>query len=594
MEDRDAHSEMSEGSSTWSNYFCDSFKPACYEKTWELELDVLPLHAAVLKGNAAAAQKLLDSRAFPSGEHIDMINKNTNGAPIHAAIRNGDLDMIELLLDYGAFVHSRAPDKYGELSIPALTVAVNLGRADIVQVLLDADADPAVTDRRTIEIAAELGNVAIIELLLKWSKSRESPLDKDFALINAAREWRVEATWALLKDGIEDTNVLSNALLSTVDSRHWAESNVIPFILRFDETYRAYQSTIMSMLLDAGADPNHQRRSPDARTQIQNWSFGGADAYGQRSHPSTTPLQVAASATGSAGAVRLLLERRAYVNMADDFGQTALFYATISNDMDVIKTLLEWGADVRATDLKLSTPLHMAARYSSPPITELLLNWGADPFAKDLDDETALHAAANNTFEINLEIIDKLVQLGVDINARRTDGWTPLINAIASKDEIKCRYLLANGADVNVITTDNQTALQRAISWAVGVPVVNTLLDYGAHIVGPDQSTALHWAVGSRKPYTMMWCLLARGLNPNIKDSFGATALTNVVTTPAFQEDWSLRKSLITLLLSRGADAGVVDCLGRTVKDWAQGIEYMDINWDQYKLHWLEPESNVF
>ncbi|EEP79701.1 predicted protein [Uncinocarpus reesii 1704] len=550
MEVEDGSSLPSEASS-WTSYFCDSFKPACFEATWDIELQNLPLHAAVLSGDTAAAQALLDSRVFPVGEHIDLVNKHTDGAPIHAAIRKGDLAMLEILLDYGAFVHRRAPDEYGELSIPALTIAVRLGNADIVQALLDADADPVVTDRQTIDIAAEMGHTRVVEVLLRWSRSRDVPLDKNSALETAAREWQPETTWALLNDGIENNDAVNGALLSAVNPNAWGLNSVLPFYLRFDSAYRERQSAVMKMLLDAGADPNNQRRFMAGATMASTTGTAvGSD--GQWSHPSTTPLHAASSAAGSADIIELLVENGANVDLEDDFGQTALYYGTLSNDIAVVRTLLEWGADVPG--------------------------------------ETPLHAAAHSEFEANITIMEKLLDLGADINAQKVNGWTPLMHAVDSNVEIKCQYLLARGADAELTTADKETALQRAIFHGRNASVVGALVDYGAKTVTADQSTALHWAVESPNQSAVVRCLLDHGLSPNVRDGFGATPLINMMKMRGLHAEWEIKEEVIRLLVDRGADVNAVDYLGLTVKDWAESVGYSGFCWD---LVW-QPMNGMF
>ncbi|WEW56792.1 hypothetical protein PRK78_002246 [Emydomyces testavorans] len=548
MEDEQVSSDHSE-SSGWTSYFCDSFKPACFEVTWEHSLDELPLHVAVLHDDANAVRKLLESEAFA----------HTNGAPIHEAIRRGNLDIVDLLLKHDAYVHIRAPDGFGELSVSAITIAVELGHVLIVQALLDAGADPAVADPGTLGIAAELGHKNVIEVLLQWSRSTRVPLDKNDALENAAREWQVNATWTILEDGVNNKNALNDALISAVDSRLWARSLIVPFYVKFETAYRTRQTSVMKMLLDAGADPNHKYhpRSHWEATMIHKL---------HDLNSSITPLQAAASASGSADAVKLLLERKATVDLVDKFGQSPLFYATLSNDIEIVKTLLKWGANIGERNTKLYTPLHMATQFSSPPIAILLLDRGADPVAKNANGETPLHTAAHGSFELNLETMQSLLQRGADVNERTKEGWTPLIHAVECNSETRCRFLLENGADVNATTKCNETALQRAIRHGTSVPVVNVLLEYGANLVGPNQDSALHWAVESQRPEAMVQCLLDHDVDPDVRDKYGATPLINSVKTRAFRPDWAINTSLIKLLIRKGADVGAVDNQGLSEK----------------------------
>ncbi|KAI1967138.1 hypothetical protein LOZ58_000635 [Ophidiomyces ophidiicola] len=565
--------------SDWTEYFCDSFKPACFEKTWSLGLDKLPLHAAVIKGNAAVVLALLESPIFPVNEHIDLINHSTNGAPLHEAIRKQHLEIVETLLDYDAFVHRRAPDEYGDLSIPALTIAVEQGDVDIVRALLNAGADPAVTDRRTLAIAAELGHANVVDALLLWSKMKKTPLDVLDAFKRAAAEWQDKVILEFLKHGFNENEVLEKALLSTVNARTWGESDVIPYCTRFEQQCRARQISVIKILIKAGARID-EKNIPDQGMKLQALLYN-AENKSRMPQCGITPLHAAAAAATSVDAIEVLLEGHASVNAVDDYGQTPLFHAAISNDIDIFKELLDWGADVNVKDSFHTTPLHMAMRFSAPPISNLLLERGADPLAKDLNGLTPLHAAAFSGFETNLPVIHRLLKLGADINARTRSGKTPLMYALGSKHTAKIKYLLERGAEVNATNLQAETALCTAIHRDVDVSIVKVLLDYGANTVGLNNSTALHWAVESPRPIVMAKFLLEYGLNPNVADEFGATPLIYAAKLRAFREHWKIRPDLIKLFLRHGANANVVDNEGRTAKDWARvvGLSVFDWNW---------------
>ena len=81
------------------------------------------------------------------------------------------------------------------------------------------------------------------------------------------------------------------------------------------------------------------------------------------------------------------------VNVSDWIGWTALYHATCSNRIDVIKHLLLEGADVNRQNRFKDTPLHLAARNNITEVARLLINNGADINIQNKDKKTPLDEA---------------------------------------------------------------------------------------------------------------------------------------------------------------------------------------------------------
>lgn len=122
----------------------------------------------------------------------------------------------------------------------------------------------------------------------------------------------------------------------------------------------------------------------------------------------------------------LLQQREAQVNTQDYAGQTALHYAAMNGQGDVIKLLLKNKADVNQVDDQGQSPLHCAATHGSKTNLELLINGGgeADKVAfintADMDGLTALHHAARKNRKGAVEF---LLEQGADktMADKRTD-----------------------------------------------------------------------------------------------------------------------------------------------------------------------------
>ncbi|WP_223844993.1 ankyrin repeat domain-containing protein [Orientia tsutsugamushi] len=85
------------------------------------------------------------------------------------------------------------------------------------------------------------------------------------------------------------------------------------------------------------------------------------------------------------------------INLQDENNDnyTALHYAVIYNQIEIIKIILEYNPNIKLQDHDGNTALHYAAAYGHTNIAELLLKY--DPDCTNLLDEdnwTALHYAA--------------------------------------------------------------------------------------------------------------------------------------------------------------------------------------------------------
>jgi ankyrin repeat protein len=158
-----------------------------------------------------------------------------------------------------------------------------------------------------------------------------------------------------------------------------------------------------------------------------------------------TPLH-AAIASGSAEAVRSLIEKGADVNARNEEGQTPSLLAALSGREELIRLLLDSrpALDVfslsalgrtiellvmlqsapdqaRAKDEGERTPLHWACRAGQIQTIRVLLEHGADPEARDRLGRTPLWSAC---LDGRREAAELLLSYGADVNARENSGRT--------------------------------------------------------------------------------------------------------------------------------------------------------------------------
>ena len=154
-----------------------------------------------------------------------------------------------------------------------------------------------------------------------------------------------------------------------------------------------------------------------------------------------------AAMLGNHDAVRSLLKQAADVNAAQGDGMTALHWAAMKDDADLLQTLLFAGANVRATTrIGSYTPLILAAKSGSGSVIAPLLKSGADANSATTNGTTALMlaAASGNTGAVTL-----LIDAGANVNAKEpVRGLDAAMFAAASNRAAVVGLLARNGADL--------------------------------------------------------------------------------------------------------------------------------------------------
>ena len=190
--------------------------------------------------------------------------------------------------------------------------------------------------------------------------------------------------------------------------------------------------------------------------------------------PQGAPVADAAM-RGDSERVRTLVEQGADVNQAQGDGMTALHWAAVHDEADLVDFLADAGATLEVgTRIGAYTPLHVASREGSSSALVALLTAGADANALNAVGITPLHLAA---LAGTTEAIAALLARGARVDPREPEyGRSPLMLAAAAGRTLAVTLLLQRGAEVGAIATEINL-VQRAAADAVARRARNGALD---------------------------------------------------------------------------------------------------------------------
>ena len=273
-----------------------------------------------------------------------------------------------------------------------------------------------------------------------------------------------------------------------------ADLKLIAYLIEQGADVSAASRTKKTPLMIAAA--NHPNLDVITLLLEHGAEVGAADVYGH------TPLHAAADSSSNPETAALLLEHGAVLGARSQTGHTALHRAARNNpQVDMLAFLIGQGADVNAPDSYGRSPLLLVAENNrAPEAAALLLKHGADIGAADGTDFGGgpLHWAAASG---NLGAATVLLSNGADIDARDLRGQTPLHWAVRaasppqqSCDEEECgvaavflpdymavvTVLLGSQADVNAKRGDGRTPLVIALADKAGPALLRALLEHGA------------------------------------------------------------------------------------------------------------------
>jgi ankyrin repeat protein len=201
----------------------------------------------------------------------------------------------------------------------------------------------------------------------------------------------------------------------------------------------------------------------------------------------TTPL-LRAIIEGHLETATLLLKKGADANVTLN-GLTTLQLAMIgsgfankNSNPEIVKLLLQYKLE--------SHQIHLAACFGDIQKIEECLKDGTKIDEKDTANFTALHYAVSGG---HVDVVKFLLSNGANVNVKSINGWTPLRFTLTAK---MAELLIANGADVNISDNKGQTVLHGAVNQdhkRGNKELVELLVEHGADINAKTTEKSVDW-----------------------------------------------------------------------------------------------------
>ena len=331
------------------------------------------------------------------------IRDNDGMTLLHLVCRAGNKDFAELLIQHGAEIN--LADNDGRT---AIHYAVMSGNSELVEALLKLGSDPNKLTKKLetpLHFAAKYSGIKEVQFLVEHGASIKAI---NWKLVEALKDQRRRQDQLYHSFDEEHIIALKSALgLKTPEA-----------IGRDDEE-------------DEDEEEEEEEEMPEEEEEIPDIL-----------NMDTIPFEYLPRDTHDA---------------ANDEGMTALHYAAINGDTEIVRFLVEHGADITAQDNLLSrSAIHFAAEKGNLECIKYLAEQGADLLDRDIYGTTPMHYAARSN---KLDVVKFLVDKKIDYRAKDARGWTAMHYAADGGSIDVVRYLLAKGLNINELNEVGRTPL---------------------------------------------------------------------------------------------------------------------------------------
>lgn len=445
--------------------------------------------------------------------------KSKTNHPLHSAIRLKREDVVFLyLVENTAQLSSllNAVDGRGELP---LDLALRAQQTALAKTLVEHGAEADAQDSRgwtLLHCAIERGDSYAASFLLEHgaAPALRTPAKGDTALHMVAA-LSPDTTDAAVLDAL--TEVAAAMLRKGLDANVQNKQGFAPLHL----AVQSRNSSVFSLLLEC-TDIDLNVRNDQGHSALYYALLGGgpfsADSYAARLVARGATANTVYPAMGDSllhlmakenleDQALFLSEHATNVNHVNAQGQSAMHIACETGLAKLVAALLKAGGNPNLQTLAASesggahrqTPLHVAISNKHEDAAHVIIDYKLNYVCqkgnskavptpnldcKDSLGDTPLSLAIRSGMQ---EITQNMLKAGADVNVRNGKGLTLLHQAILNGDSKMANFLLNCEADMNALTSDNETPLELCIRCRLP-DVVESLCTRGVDMSIPDKN----------------------------------------------------------------------------------------------------------
>lgn len=459
---------------------------------------------------------------------------------IHDVSSSGNLSAVKSYVEGGGDLENRGDKnwvsgRYHYAGKTPLHMAVENNQSHVVRYLMEKGADieaKTSAGETPLILSAKSGNIHMFDLLLSYSATRFAVDENGNTSLMAALD--------SLKEQPEKAFAMATFLIQRKADVHatnrWGRTP-LHLAAQYD------LESVARVLIQYGANINALNNYGESPLflSLKSTYFSYKDAAYQFKRSKTfeylVQLEQNFNVKNKKGRtllhrvcypeyVNMLMDKNAPKELADNEGETPVFFAIEHCPVETVAAYIRRGFDVKSTGVKGKTvtlaalnnvyfrqemlnfviengadvtqqdsvgrsAIHQAGAHS-PDIIDAVIRHGGDINARTKTNSTPLHVAASlnlsqlmghdfvNQRNLNTQAYHHLLNKpGIQINVRDVKGCTPLHRAVNSNSLEKIKLLLEKGADFNIAEDRGHTPMDMA-ALSKKQPIIDIFKQYGA------------------------------------------------------------------------------------------------------------------